>query len=203
MGCYSFAGVFKILDLAPPTAVECSSSESFDETYPKSSIVHLDYPARNGKPGVHMVWYDGFLKPERPSGLSAEDNRRFAHGEEGILYVGNKGILVAGFNGDQPHVYPESPKYTAPPRQRGQGQGGGEAAREPAINQWIAACKGGAASLTNFEAQSPVTEAFLLGCLAQRFPGEHFEWDSAAGRVTNSEKANKYLESPARSAYRV
>ena len=59
------------------------------------------------------------------------------------------------------------------------------------------------ASLTNFEVQSPVTEAFLLGCLTQRFPGERFEWDSAAGRVTNSEKATKYLDTPARSAYRV
>jgi predicted dehydrogenase len=201
MGCYSFAGVFKILDLAPPTAVECASSESFDETYPKSSIVRLDYPARNGRPAVHMSWYDGFLKPARPAGLSAEDNRRFGHNEEGIMYVGEKGILVAGFNGDQPRVYPESKKYAAPPRQRG--QGGGETGREPAINQWIAACKGGPAPLTSFEAQSPVTEAFLLGCLAQRFPGEHFEWDTAAGRVANSDKANKYLDSPARSAYRV
>ena len=47
------------------------------------------------------------------------------------------------------------------------------------------------------------SEAFLLGCFAQRFPGERFEWDSAAGRVTNSEKATKYLDTPARSAYRV
>src|ERR1043166_6711448 len=76
MGCYSFAGVVKILDLAPPPVVECSSSESFDETYPKSSIVQLDYPAKNGRPEVKMSWYDGFLKPRRPAGLSADDNKR-------------------------------------------------------------------------------------------------------------------------------
>ena len=45
MGCYSFAGVFKILGLTPPTVVEASSSEPFEETYPKASIVHLDFPA--------------------------------------------------------------------------------------------------------------------------------------------------------------
>src|SRR5579883_2756410 len=192
MGCYSFAGVFKILGLAPPVAVEASTSESFTETYPKSSIVHLDYA------GVHMVWYDGFLKPRRPAGLAPQDQRLFEHGQEGVMYVGEKGIILAGFNGDHPRVYPESAKYRAPEPQRRGGP-----APEPAIDQWIGAIQGGPPSLTNFEAQAPVTEAFLLGCLAQRFPGERFEWDTAAGKVTNSEKANAYLDPPARSAYRV
>ena len=57
--------------------------------------------------------------------------------------------------------------------------------------------------MTNFEAQAPVTEAFLLGCLAQRFPGERFEWDTAAGRVTNSDKGNRYLDPDARSNYKI
>jgi hypothetical protein len=115
------------------------------------------------------------------------------------MYVGDKGFILAGFNGDQPKVYPDNPKYTAPaPARRG---GGGEGG--PAIDQWLAAIKGGPASLTNFEVQSPVTEAFLLGCMAQRMPGERLEWDSAAGRVTNNEKANRLIDPPARSAYRV
>ena len=199
MGCYSFAGVFKILDLAPPLVVEASSSESFDETYPKSSIVHLNFPGKSGRGAVHMAWYDGFLKPARPAGLLPADQKRFAHGEEGIMYVGEKGLILAGFNGDQPRVYPESKKYVAPPVRRGAG-GGGEGG--PAIDQWLAAIKGGPASLTNFEVQSPVTEAFLLGCIAQRLPGERLEWDTAAGRITSSEKANRFLDPPARSPYR-
>ena len=121
------------------------------------------------------------------------------------MYVGDKGILRGGFNGDNPRVYPENPKYQAPlrpPRQQGQrGQGGSP--RDGAVDQWIAACKGGPASLTNFEIQSPVTEAFLLGCLAQRLPGERFEWDTANLRVANSEKANQYVNPPYRSGYGV
>ena len=46
----------------------------------------------------------------------------------------------------------------------------------------------------DFPSQSPVTEAFLLGYLAQRLPNERFEWDTAAMRVTNSEKANKFID---------
>jgi len=114
------------------------------------------------------------------------------------MYVGDKGLILAGFNGNNPRVYPENPKYQAPPRQRGE-RGG---YRDTAVDQWVAACKGGApAPLANFEIQSPVTEAFLLGCLAQRFPGERLDWDAANSRITSSEKANKYVDLPARSGF--
>jgi hypothetical protein len=184
--------------------VESSSSESFEETYPKASIVHLDYPARGNKPAVHMAWYDGGMKPARPRGLRLDDERLFRHtdGGEGVMYVGEKGVILAGFNGDRPRVYPESKKYEVATPAPGNRGGARETPREPAIDQWIGACKGGPASLTNFEIQSPVTEAFLLGCLAQRFPGEKFEWDTANMRVTNSEKANRYIDPPQRDGYK-
>jgi predicted dehydrogenase len=200
MGCYSFAGVFKILDLAPPVSVEACSSESFDETFPKTSIVHLNFPANGGRPAIHMAWYDGGMKPPRPAGLAEHDQHFFQKGEdnEGIMYVGDKGFIIAGFNGNSPRVYPENKRYPTPPRQR-RGEGG---YRDVAIDQWLAAAKGsGPAPLANFELQSPVTEAFLLGCLAQRFPGEKLEWDSANMRITSFEKANKLVDPPARSGF--
>jgi len=202
MGCYSFAGVFKILNLTPPTSVEASSSESWVETFPKASIVHLNFPANGDRAALRMSWYDGGLRPPRPGGLKERDQRLFGGGEEneGIIYVGDKGFLLAGFNGNNPRVYPESPKYQYQPSPR---QPGGPR-NDPALDQWVAACKGGApAPLANFEIQSPVTEAFLLGCIAQRFPGELVEWDTANMRVTNSEKLNAYVDPPYRAAYKI
>src|SRR5262249_13713797 len=157
------------------------------ETFPQASIVHLDFPARDGRPEVRMSWYDGGLHPPRPAGITEADGRQFKHREEGVMYVGEKGILLAGFNGQNPRVYPPSPKYVVPPRQEmrrevrsdagaqgtqtaqpAQGAQSAQTAqpappRNASIDAWIAACKGGPAALTNFEIQSPVTEAFLLG----------------------------------------
>jgi hypothetical protein len=194
MGCYSFAGIFKILNLTPPLAVEASSSERFEDTYPKASMVHLDFPANGNRPGLRLSWYDGGLMPPRPAGIGEDSQRLFRRRGEGVMYVGEKGILLGGFNGDNPRVYPESKKYPPQPRQQGE-------MRDTAVDQWIAACKGGASSPSDFEAQRAPTEAFLLGCLSQRLPNERFTWDTAKMQVTNSEAANRYIDPPYRSKY--
>jgi predicted dehydrogenase len=198
MGCYSFAGIFSILDLAPPLSVESSTTPSYDETFPEASLVYLNFPAAGKRPALRMSWYDGSLRPPRPKGLRKEDQILFESTQqgEGVMYVGDKGILLGGFNGNHPRVYPESAKYQTPPAERGH-------QRDLAIDQWIAACKGGPAPKANFESQAPVTEAFLLGCIAQRCPGELLEWDTAKMRITSSENANRYVDPPARSKYKV
>jgi hypothetical protein len=113
------------------------------------------------------------------------------------MYVGDKGFLLAGFNGQRPRVYPESSKYpTPPPVHEHEGH-------DIAIDQWIAACKGGPAPLANFETEAPVSEAFLLGCIAQRRPGDFLEWDTAQMRITSSEKANELVDPPMRSSYMI
>ena len=159
-----------------------------------------------------MSWYDGGLHPPRPAGISEEDGRMFGHRQEGVMYVGDKGIVLAGFNGQNPRVYPPSPKYVVPPRQENRPEVRSEASaqttpaaappsRNPAIDGWIAACKGGQAALTNFEIQNPVTEAFLLGCMAQRLPGEKINWDTSQTKVTNNEKANSLVDPSYRNGY--
>jgi predicted dehydrogenase len=191
MGCYSFAGVFKILGLTPPVAVEASSSVASPETYPLASLVHLDFAETSNRPAVRLSWYDGGLMPRRPAGLKAEDERLFRRGGEGIQYIGDKGMLLAGFNGQNPRVYPESSKYISPTERTRE-------AADQAVDQWIAACKGGPEPLANFGAQVAPTEAFLLGCLAQRLPNERFEWDTESMRITNSADANRWVDPPYR-----
>ena len=193
MGCYSFAGIYEILGLEPPKAVEAFTSESFPETYPKASIVHMDFAYRGGD--LRLSWDDGGLKPPRPAGLKPSEERLFRQGGEGIMYVGDEGLIVAGFNGQSPRLYPESDKFTAPAPQRG-----GEAG-DAAVDTWLAACRGGAQGPANIPRQAPVSEAFLLGCLAQRLPGERYQWDREAMRIVNSEAAQRWVDPPWRGAW--
>jgi predicted dehydrogenase len=199
MGCYSFAGMYKILDLTPPVAAEATSSESFEETYPKASLVHLDFPEHNGRAPVRLSWYDGGLMPRRPGGLTAEDQSLFAKNAEGILYAGDKGMIVGGFNGDHPRLYPASPAYVTPPVDPKRY----DERHDAGVLQFIAACKGGPTPLASFETQAPVCEAFLLGCLTQRLPWTRFEWDTATQRITNNAAANRFIDPPARKEYTV
>jgi hypothetical protein len=193
MGCYSFAGLYRILNLTPPTSVEASASDLHSETYPLASMVHLNFPANGGRGPIALHWYDGTLTPPRPAGLNAEDQRLFERGQEGVMYVGDKGLLIGGFNGSHPRVYPESKKYVWTSKKDSD-----EVRIDPAVDQWVKACKGGPAPLADFPSQSAPTEAFLLGCIAQRMPGTHLDWDSAAMKVTSSEAANKYIDPPYR-----
>jgi hypothetical protein len=39
--------------------------------------------------------------------------------------------------------------------------------------------------------------------MAQRFPGELLEWDTANLRITSSEKLNSYIDPPYRSPYKL
>src|SRR6202035_1990311 len=104
----------------------------------KASVIHLYYPAHHTRAALRITWYEGAIRPPRPPGLRPEDDHYFQPGEqnEGVLYVGDKGFILGGFNGTNPRVYPESTKYQLPPRPRGAGEG---EHRDIAIEQWIAA----------------------------------------------------------------
>src|SRR6201982_299649 len=66
MGSYSYDTLFRVLKLEAPTAIEASSTDRYDETYPVASIIRYEFPARGNMPAARYSWYDGGLKPPRP-----------------------------------------------------------------------------------------------------------------------------------------
>ena len=58
--------------------------------------------------------------------------------------------------------------------------------------EWLDACKGGPAAMSNFDYSGPLTEFVLLGCLAMRV-GEPIEWDGPNMKVTNLPEANRFV----------
>jgi predicted dehydrogenase len=188
MGSYSFDTIFRVLKLDAPVSVEASSTERYEETYPVASVIRYQFQARGGMPPVKFTWYDGGLKPPRPEEL--EESRPFkGEGEEdeGLLFVGDAGKILCGFNGGHPKLIPQAkmdayqqPRKTLP--------------RSPGNErEWLDACKGSTVKPGgNFEFAGMVTETLLLGNVAAR-SGQKLNWDRANLKVLNSDAAQKFV----------
>jgi len=194
MGCYSFDTIFRVLKLEAPESVEASSSERYDETYPLACVIYINFPARGDMPPVRLTWYDGGLLPPRPEGWP---EKRAMSGEpgEGLMFVGDKGTILAGFSGRRPTLLPESrmKDFQEPPKTLPRSPGNDR--------EWLDACKGSKTKPgANFEFSGVVTETLQLANVATR-TGEKLLWDRANLKVTNVASAQPYIQPPAREGW--
>ena len=146
------------------------------------------FPARGEMGPVKLVWHDGGLMPARPAEL--EDDRMMGSHEGGSLFIGERGKLICSTYAENPRLIPESkmreyklPEKTIP--------------RSPGIREeWIAACKGGPPTTSNFDYAGKLTETMLLGNLAIRLKERNtiLKWDSANLRITNLDEANDFIQ---------
>ena len=60
-------------------------------------------------------------------------------------------------------------------------------------DEWVAACKTGSPTKSNFSFAGPLTEATLLGSVCIRNGGKKLLWDSVNLRITNDARANDFL----------
>lgn len=187
MGAHILDHPFWALNLGAPKTIQSSSSELNDDSYPIASTVHYTFPARGNMPPVKLTWYDGGLTPPRPEVL--EKGRRMGDGGGGILFEGDKGILMCSTYGKNPRLIPETkmkeferPEKTMP--------------RSPGITEeWIQAIKEGKKSTTDFSYSGPLTEMMLLGCVATLMQEKNtiLEWDAEKFEITNLPEANELL----------
>jgi predicted dehydrogenase len=199
MGHYSLYQVFRILKLGSPSTVEASrdqfwkiegstwSKQANFITYPRASMIRWEFPARDGMGPVAVHWYDGGFRPPLFPELE-KDGKEMP--DEGLLFVGEKGKILAGFTGDDPRLIPEEKMraFAKPP----------ETLPRPIgeLDQWLRACRGGPPSDASFPAVYPLSETVCLGTIALRV-GKKLRWDPAKAEFTNSPEANAFLRRPA------
>lgn len=175
------------LKLGYPTSVEASTTPLNKETYPLASIVRFEFPARGDMPPVTLTWYDGGMMPRRPNDL--EPGRRRGNEDGGVMYVGDKGMLMHGCYGETPRLIPESRmnEYERPPKTIPRSGGVHE--------EWLEACKGGKPANSNFDYSGPLTETILLGTIAIRMKDKNVKlyWDGPNLHFTNLPEANEYI----------
>jgi predicted dehydrogenase len=155
-------------------------------SYPLASVTHYEF-ARAKRGPVKLTWYDGGLMPPTPEGWPPQ--LKMDPGG-GVLYIGERGMLIHGTYGDKPNLVGfdlGGPLEAAPmllPRVR-DGKEGHEM-------NWIRAIRGEERISCPFEYAAQLTETMLLGLVALRAE-QPIEYDGAAGRITNSADANRFL----------
>lgn len=192
MACHNLDPAFWALDLGSPISVEASCSGLNDESVPFGALYHFEFPAREEMPAVTLKWYDGGLMPPRPREL--EEGRRM--GDEGVYFVGDKGVIKMGGWAESPRLIPESKMkaYKRPPKTIPRIRGH--------HRNWIDACKGGNPASSNFDYAGPLTEMVLLGNVALR-TGKKIDWDGSNLKATNAPEANKYIKPVFRKGWRL
>jgi predicted dehydrogenase len=204
MACHILDPVFWSLKLKYPTSVEGSFAVSvpqkrrrLDEvkdSYPSASIIHYEFPAREGMPAVEVHWYDGGLLPQRPKDL--ELKRRMGDTGNGVIFVGDKGNLMCGCYSQSPQLIPyekmkayKRPKETIPRIKLSHEM------------DWVAAIKEGRQPSSSFDSSGPLTEMCVMGNLSLFFPGQKLLWDGEKMKVTNVDRANDYVNPPYRDGW--
>lgn len=187
MGAHFIDQPFWALELGYPTSIQASSTKYNNDYYPLASIVTYQFPERNGKPPVKLVWYDGGLTPPRPADL--EPGRKMGDSGGGVLYYGTKGTIMHGTYGTGVRIIPETKmqEFIRPEK---------TILRSPGIHQeWIQAIKEGKKSTTDFSYSGKLTEVMLLGNIAIRLADKNtvLNWDGDKFMFTNLPEANDYL----------
>lgn len=176
--------------------LEVELSGVHQATFPKWEILQYTIPARGALPPVTVNWYNGGGKAPGPrEKIEQMMGRRLDWGDAGekkwqdhagCLLVGTQGMLHANAHNTVVTLLPgekfQGFKGPAPslPRSRGH------------ESEWLDACRGGPAALSNFDYSGPLTEFVLLGNIATRF-GKTIEYDPVAMKVTNLAEADAAL----------
>jgi hypothetical protein len=199
MGIYSLWPIFEGLKLETPLSAEAWASHTCeisgnvsrpirnDFSYPAACQLRFKFPPSPNQPGLDLFWYDGGMKPRLPVELEAHD---LSLTQEGILFVGAEGSILAGFNGQDPRLFKDGadlPLWDNTPSQTSE-----RPARSERSSPWVAACQGGEPSPGNFLNAASITDAVNLGTVALR-AGKKVQFDSAAMKITNAPEANRYL----------
>jgi hypothetical protein len=153
-----------------------------DVSFPLSCIIRFRFPAQKEMGPFDLIWYDGGIKPVTPDELIA-DGKSFD--PEGMMFVGDKGKILAGFRGEDPRLIPESRMQGIAPEQPAESDSRGN-------DVWINAFRNKTQTPGNFILAGPVTETILLGAVALR-ARKKVEYDSIKMEIINIPEANQYL----------
>ena len=192
-GCHDLDAPFWALDLRDPKSVESRPAGNMDaEIAPHGQICYYRFGPRGDRPPVNVTWYDGGLQPPCPEELGEGGTLP----GRGVLFKGDKGLMLCGGAGGDPQLLPEEKmkEYQSPaqtiPRSNGHHR------------DWLDACKGGPAASSHFDYGAQLTELALLGVLSLR-TGKKLSWDAANMTVPGLPEADAIIKEQYRKGWEI
>ncbi|NND05239.1 MAG: Gfo/Idh/MocA family oxidoreductase [Saprospiraceae bacterium] len=197
MGHYSLFPLFLSMgiDVAPISAKAYGTTHRYvdgnsykwvenDVSFPLSCLIQFEFPTQKNLPAFDLLWYDGGMKPFVPEELK-EDNRDMPN--EGMMFVGDRGKILAGFRGEKPEIIPSRVMKAYEGEKEVP-----ERVRERRSDTWVKAIKEDIEAPGSFTYAGTVTETINLAAVALR-AGNKVVYDSESMKITNDESANKFL----------
>jgi predicted dehydrogenase len=189
-GCHILDIPFWALQLKYPTRVDLDevpkAADIDPQRTPKSMKTRLEFPAEKGHGALTLHWWHGPTKE-----VFQKHN---VSGGGNTLFVGEKGTIVAGFDGYKAKLNdgskPDTPAETI--------------AKSPGFyNEWIGACKGGPRSTCDFvDYSGALAESVLLANTAFR-AGGGFDWDAQELKASGNPNVDQYLYPEFRDGWKV
>lgn len=192
MGVHIFDTPYAALELTAPRWARTTCRAPTGVGHPERNRVEYEFPGtRHTASTLSWTWFDGADAPPNPKDAGLPLGFRLP--DQGSLFVGEGGSMLLPHVGEA-LLFPEE-------RFR-------EASRPSVENvdhyhQWIDACLGETTTSAGFDYAGPLTEALLLGVVANRFPGKKLEWDAAAMRITNEPDADRLVRRTYRPGFEV
>lgn len=190
-GCHDLDSSVWGLHLGKPTQIEMYPAGQTDPAMiPFGELGYFDFAETDVTGPVRIHWYSGGVRPARPDALPAGKKLP----SRGVMFVGEKGVMICGAAGAAPDVYPVEVASLAQDLPEILERSGGHHA------DWIRAIKGGPEASSNFQYGAKLTEITLLGVLALR-TGEVIHWDDERMIAEGVAKADAIIHGDYRSGW--
>ncbi|WP_425394957.1 Gfo/Idh/MocA family protein [Aeoliella sp.] len=182
MGVHIFDTPYCALELTAPNWVKTTCRPPTGLGHPTKNLVEYEFPGTKFTTDtLTWKWYDGQYAP--PADLEVPLPPESQLPGQGSLFIGQEGMLLLPHVAEAVLLPQENFADYQPP----------EAGGANHYHQWVDACLGNGESSMPFSLAGPLTEALLLGVVANRFPDTKLVWDAEAMKVTNLEEANALL----------
>lgn len=183
MGVHIFDTPYTALALDVPKTIKCSCRQPTGFGHPEHNIVTYKFPGtKYTTRNLKWVWYDGPGAPQAHKDLMLPNNEKLP--DQGAMFIGEKGNLLL------PHI--DYPKLIV--------KGKYEEIKFPELDkvdhyhQFVDACLGKTQSSAPFSYAARLTEAILLGVIANRFPNKTLHWNNETSTFSEA-AANQLLAS--------